>query len=98
MPDSKATLAAIIERKRVLVGVALRNLTEASQAGDHQSVARMVEVINKADSELAKLYGLGSETINVQVQTSAASVIAEARERLRALSASNVIDAEVIES
>lgn len=93
LPNADAARAGIVERKRVTLGTALRSLAEAQKAGDHQAVARLVDVITRADAELAKMYGLNApEQIDVTVTQTPAAVIAEARQRMR-----EVLDAEVIE-
>lgn len=93
LPNAEAARAEIIERKRVTVGAALKSLAEAQKAGDHQTVARMIDVITRADAELAKMYGLNApDKLDVNISQTPTQIIAEARERLLA-----VVDAEVIE-
>lgn len=92
LPNAEAARAEIVERKRVTIGSALKSLADAQKTGDHQMVARMIDVITRADAELAKLYGLSRETVDVNVNTTATQIIAEARERLLA-----VVDAEVVD-
>lgn len=95
VPDGKTALAEIIERKRVTTGSALAALARAQAAGDHQMVATLVGVISRSDAELAKLYGLSHQNVSVDVNvtTDAAAVIAEARTRLL-----DIVDAEVVDA
>lgn len=94
LPNAEAARAGIVERKRVTLGAALRSLAESQKAGDHQSVARLIDVITRADAELARLYGLNApDKLDVTVTQTPAAIIAEARTRLL-----EVVDAEVIDA
>lgn len=90
MPDAKTVAAEILERKRVTSGAAVKALL---QTRDPQAVAALVRAINAQDAELAKLFGLSEETVNVHVtRESTTQIVIDARERLLA-----AIDAEVME-
>lgn len=94
LPNAEAARAGILERKRVTLGTALSALAQAKQAGDTQGVARLVDVITRADAELAKMYGLNApEQLDVNVTQTTTTIIAEARERIMA-----VLDAEVVDA
>jgi hypothetical protein len=93
LPNAESARAGIVERKRVALALALESLADALGGGDHQMVARLIDVFTRADAELARLYGLSRETVDINVTQTAATIIADARERLLA-----VIDAEVIEA
>ncbi len=92
LPSADAAMAGIVERKRVTIGSAIKSLAEAQRSSDHQAVARLVDVITRADAELARLYGLSSDTLNVNVTQTPAAIIADTRERLLA-----AVDAEIVE-
>jgi hypothetical protein len=105
VPDGKTVFAEIIERKRVTTGALMSALAHAQKAADHQTVATLVRAINNDDAELAKLYGLGSETVKVEVHQSMSDVLAEAEARLLAMVdersrqrelSRNVIEGEVV--
>ncbi len=96
LPTPDAVRAGIVERRRAVVGVALSSLTEARRNGDHAAVARLVDIIVKADAETAKLFGLGSENVTVTVSQSPAAIIADARDRLLAVVDGDVIDQKEI--
>lgn len=112
VPDGETALAEIVARRREAQGAAFAALRRAEAAGDNQMVAALVNVITRSDSDLAKLYGLGSQ--NVTVAVDAAPVLAAADVWLRQVreasaaavsggqpaaleSAAEVIDAEVID-
>ncbi len=107
LPNAEAARAGIVERKRVTLGTALSSLAQAKQAGDHQVVARLIDVITRADAELARLYGLNApEQVDVTVTTDPRAVIDRLEAELLALVSGrqpqtalggNVIEAEVIE-
>ncbi|GAA1462705.1 hypothetical protein [Williamsia maris] len=88
-PAVEEVRAEIRERKRITNSVALSSLVEAKRASDHQAVARLIDTMTRSDAELAKLYGLSSETVDVNVTQTSTAIIADARERLLA-----VIDGE----
>ena len=89
--DSAATVAAeIMERKRFTMGKAAAALVKTD---DPKTVAELVRAITAQDVELARLYGLTQDTVNVTVtHQSPTSILREAQERLCA-----VIDAEVVD-
>jgi hypothetical protein len=91
-PNGEAIRAGIVERKMHVINVAMTSLAAAAADGDHQAVAALINTLTKADVELAKLFGLSREQIDVHVTQTASELIAETREKLLA-----VIDAEVIE-
>jgi Zn-dependent M32 family carboxypeptidase len=92
VPDSKSVLAEILERKRALTEQAIAALTKAQNAGDFQSVAALIRTVTQSDAELARMFGLSQQTVNVTIKQSPSEIIAEAQARLLA-----VIDAEVID-
>jgi hypothetical protein len=92
LPDGTAVRAGILERKRYTLSLAVRSLAAAAADGDHQAVARLVDTVTKADAELARLYGLSREQVDLTVTQSPQQIIAEARDRLLA-----AVDAEVVE-
>lgn len=90
MPSAEVVAAEIMERQRLTQGAAVAALL---QAKDPVAVAALVRAINAGDAQLAKLYGLGQETVQVNVtHQSPAQILADAQQRLLA-----VIDAEVVE-
>lgn len=58
LPDGKATLAEILERKRLSTGVASKALSRAMAADDWSAVASLLRTITASDNELARLFGL----------------------------------------
>lgn len=99
MPGAESVRAGILERKRHTISVAITSLTAAAAEGDHAAVARLVDTITRADAELAKLYGLSRETLDLTVRASASEVIDDAEAKLLALvcGAPQVRPAQVIE-
>lgn len=93
LPNAKDAAAGIVTRKRHVLGIAMSSLAKAHKAGDHRTVAQLVDAITRADAEMARLYGLGSERVdvNVRVHQSPAEIIAAATADLLA-----VVDAEVV--
>jgi hypothetical protein len=85
LPGAESVRAGILARKQHCIGVALESLAAAAADGDHAAVARLVDTVTKCDSELAKLYGLSRETLDVAVQVSASQVIDDAETKLLAL-------------
>lgn len=85
-PNAETARAGIIERKRVTIGAALRGMAEAQKAGDHAAVARYIDVITRADADLAKTLGLyAPQQVEVNVTQTPAAIMAEATERLLAV-------------
>lgn len=79
MPDARTVAAEIVERKRFTTGKAAAALLKTD---DPHVVAELVRTITSQDSELAKLYGLGKSTVDVNVTMTTAEVLAETKRRL----------------
>lgn len=80
---------AIQTRTRALT----QRFTAAYRAGDDETLITLNREIIRNEAELAKLDGLYEpETVNVNMTQTPAAIIADTRERLRA-----VVDAEVVE-
>ncbi|MDX1880088.1 hypothetical protein SBE55_19995 [Mycolicibacterium sp. 141076] len=94
LPSAQAAADEIVARKRHSLSIAYASLSAAFKAGDYRTVAQLVDSITRADAELARLFGIGSENVqvNVKLDQTAVEIVAAARERLMA-----VIDAEVVE-
>lgn len=82
LPNAAGAAAGIVERKRHVLSVAVEALDKALGRGDYRTVAQLVDAITRADAEFAKLYGLGSENVNVRVQRTPQEIIAEMRAAL----------------
>lgn len=90
MPDAKTVAAEILERKRFTTGAAAAALVKAK---DPRAVAELVRAITAGDAELAKMYGLNQETVNVNVtQRTTIEVLADYKQQLL-----DAIDAEVVD-
>ncbi|ORB40944.1 hypothetical protein BST40_21790 [Mycobacterium persicum] len=91
-PSSEAVFAELLERNRFRSSQGTVALARAQAAGDHASVASLLRALASNDAELARWFAIGSDTLNVNINTTATQIIAEARERLLA-----VVDAEVVD-
>ena len=87
MPGPESTRAAIVERKQLSIGLVLKSLRAAAEDQDHGAVAMLVNALTKADAELAKLYGLSRESLDVKVQLTPTEVIDRAERELLELAA-----------
>jgi hypothetical protein len=92
-PSAEAVFAELLERNRFRSGQGTVALARAQAAGDPSAVASLLRALASNDADLARWFGIGSETLNVNINTTATAIIAEARQRLLA-----VVDAEVIET
>ncbi len=99
LPDGTAVRAGILERKRYTLSLAVRSLAAAAADGNHQAVARLVDTVTKADAELARMYGLSREQLDVNVTQTPAAIVDRMEQDLLALARSNtnIIEAEVVE-
>jgi hypothetical protein len=94
LPSAQGAADEIVARKRHTVGIATSSLAAAHKKGDHRAVAALVDAITRADAEYARLFGLGSNEVNVNVKVhQSPSEIIEAA----TLQLLQVVDAEVIE-
>jgi len=84
LPNAQEAAAGIIARKRHAISIGMTSLAAAQKNGDHRTVAQLLDALTRADAELAKLYGLGSENVNVnvRVQQTPEQIIEETRDRL----------------
>ncbi|MCV7207039.1 hypothetical protein [Mycolicibacterium canariasense] len=82
LPNAAGAAVGIVERKRHVLGVAVEALDKAFDRGDYRTVAQLTDAITRADAEFAKLYGLGSENVNVKIQRSPTEIIEEMRAAL----------------
>lgn len=89
MPDARTVAAEIVERKRFTTGKAAAALLKTD---DPHTVAELVRAITTQDAELARLYGLGSKNLNVNVKMTTSELLDEYRDRLLAS-----LDAEVVD-
>lgn len=102
MPDAKTVAAEIVERKRFTSSKAAVALM---QTDDPHTVAELVRAMNAQDVELAKMYGLTSEAVdvNVRVHRDPSEIIDSLRDELLASldarrgAQAEVMDAEVLE-
>jgi hypothetical protein len=92
-PDPMAVLAGIIERTRTTNGIAMAELTKAVRDGDRPAIVGLIGAINRNDVALARVCGLGRETVTVDVniQQTPAEIIESTRQRLL-----EIVDAEVV--
>lgn len=96
LPDAKTVAPEILERKRFATGKAAAALV---MTNDPHEVAELARVINAQDVELAKMYGLTSEAVDVNVkvvQRSPTEILDDYKRELLA-SIDEALDAEVIE-
>lgn len=92
-PSGEFVFAELLDRSDFRANRGAVALMRAEKAGDYTSVASLIRALAANDADLAKWFGIGSETtVNVKVSTTATQIIAEAREKLLA-----VVDAEVID-
>ncbi|WP_445168766.1 hypothetical protein ACTXG7_05235 [Mycolicibacterium sp. Dal123E01] len=93
-PAGQVVFAELLDRQQYRNQQGIIAMTRAQAAGDYSGVASLIRALESNDADLAKWFGIGSETtLNVNVNTTATQIIAETRERLLA-----VVDAEVIET
>ncbi|AFA74209.1 hypothetical protein GPOL_c31940 [Gordonia polyisoprenivorans VH2] len=95
LPNGKATLAEILERKRFRQGVTTKGISTALQNGDLSALASLLRASVADDTELAKLFGLNAPERH-QVQAVVATTTTDLLDQLEA-KFSNVIDGEVAE-
>jgi len=73
-------------------------MAAAQKAGDHRTVAQLLDAITRADAELARLYALGASNLNVNVkvdQTPGEIIDAARGQLLAVLSAETVTQKEL---
>lgn len=93
-PNGQVVFAELLDRQQYRNQQGTIAMARAQAAGDYSGVASLIRALESNDADLAKWFGIGSETtLNVNVSTTATQIIAETRERLLA-----VVDAEVIET
>jgi hypothetical protein len=93
LPRGEVVLAELLDRHHHRTQQGTLAMAKAQAADDFSGVASLIRALEANDADLAKWFGIGSETtVNVNVNTTATQIIAEARERLLA-----VVDAEVVE-
>jgi hypothetical protein len=93
LPGGEAVIAELRDRQQYRNQKGTVALERAMAAGEFSTVASLIRALAANDADLAKWFGIGSETVNVNVTTSLPQVIAENRERLMA-----VLDAEVVDT
>ena len=92
-PSGEVVLAELLDRQQYRNQQGALAMAKAQAAGDFSGVASLIRALEANDADLAKWFGIGSETtVNLNVNTSVSQIIADTRERLRA-----VVDAEVVE-
>jgi hypothetical protein len=93
IPGGEVVLAELLDRHAHRNQQGNLALAKAQAADDYSGVASLIRALEANDADLAKWFGIGAETtVNLNVNTTATQIIAEARERLLA-----VVDAEVVE-
>lgn len=93
LPSSEAVFADLLERQQYRNRQGILAMAKAQAAGDASAVASLIRALEANDADLAKWFGIGSETtVNVNVNTTMSQIVADARQRMR-----EVLDAEVIE-
>lgn len=93
LPGGETVLAELRDRQQYRNQKGTLALERALAANEYSTVANLIRALASNDADLAKWFGIGSETLNVNVALSLPQVIAENRERLLA-----VLDAEVVET
>src|SRR5271166_3621507 len=92
-PSGEVVLAELLDRQQYRNQQGTLAMAKAQSAGDFSGVASLIRALEANDADLAKWFGIGAETtVNLNVSTSASQIIADTRERLRA-----VVDAEVVD-
>ena len=92
LPGGETVQAELRDRQQYRNQRGTLALERAMTAGEYSTVASLIRALASNDADLAKWFGIGSETVNVNVTASLPQVIAENRDRLMA-----VLDAEVVE-
>ncbi|TDO16932.1 hypothetical protein EV580_0096 [Mycobacterium sp. BK086] len=102
MPDAKTVATEIVERKRFTMSKAAVALM---QTDDPHVVAELVRAMNAQDVELAKMYGLTSNAVEVNVNVrDPVTIIDNLRDELLASlearrgTADEVMDAEAVDA
>ena len=93
-PDAATALTEILERKRFATG---KLATALVSTEDPRAVAELVRALTAQDTELARLYGVGSSTVDVRVQHSLSESLEMVRQNLHAVMDAEVIDVREIE-
>lgn len=97
LPGGETVLAELRDRQLYRNQKGTLALERAMAAGEYSTVAGLIRALASNDADLAKWFGIGSETVNVNVTASLPQVIAENRERLMAVLDAEVIDTKEIE-
>lgn len=97
LPGGETVLAEISDRQEYRTQKGTLALERALAAGEYSTVANLIRALAANDADLAKWFGIGSETVNVNVTASLPQVIAENRERLMAVLDAEVVDTKEIE-
>lgn len=96
----EAVRAEIVERARQCIAVLMESLEAAALANDYGAVAALTNAVTKIGAELAELYGLSREALDLTVRATAGEVIEDAEAKLLALvggdRAPKVVDGEVL--
>lgn len=91
-PNGATVFSELLERNRFRSAQGVVALARAQAAGDHATVASLIRALSSNDAELARWFDIGSETVNININTTATQIIEDARRRLL-----EVVDAEVVE-
>ncbi|KRQ26871.1 hypothetical protein AOT93_10660 [Mycobacteroides sp. H110] len=97
LPGGEIVLAGLRDRQQYRNQKGTMALERAMAAGEFSTVASLIRALAANDADLAKWFGIGSETVNVNVTTTLPQVIAENRERLMAVLDAEVVDTKEIE-
>lgn len=97
LPGGETVLAGLHDRQTYRTQKGTAALERALAAGEFSTVANLIRALAANDADLAKWFGIGSETVNVNVTASLPQVIAENRERLLAVLDAEVVDTKEIE-
>ena len=92
-PSGEFVFAELLDRQQYRNQQGTLAMAKVQAAGDYSGVASLIRALETNDADLAKWFGIGSDTtVNLNVNTSVSQIIADTRRRLRA-----VVDAEVVE-
>ncbi|WP_019969763.1 hypothetical protein [Mycobacterium sp. 141] len=97
LPGGEAVIAELRDRQQYRTQKGTLALERALAAGEYATVAGLIRALAANDADLAKWFGIGSETVNVNVTTTLPQVIAQNRERLLAVLDAEVVDQKEIE-
>ncbi len=92
IPNGEFVFAELLDRHNYRNQQGVLAIRQAQALGDYSVISSLIRALSSNDADLARWFGIDSQTVNVNVSTSVREIISETRARLLA-----VVDAEVVE-